>query len=195
MWCSNSTWSVNKAPESPYRDIPDITFCARGIQKQLESIRSDKACGPDQIRARVFKESAFELAPIFASLFQQLFIDGVLPSARKDAADPKNDRPVSLTSLITKTMEHIIFKQICSHLSGNSVNFLHQHGFQREFSCETQLITVIHEWASILNIHGQVDVIFLDFAKAFETVPHERLLLKANFYGISEKLAPGFSHW
>ena len=85
-------------------------------------------------------------------------------------------------------MEHIISKQICSHLSGNSVISQHQHGFQRGLSCETQLITVIHEWESVLNIHGQVDVIFLDFAKAFDTVPHERLLLKAKFYDISGKL-------
>ena len=81
-------------------------------------------------------------------------------------------RPVSLTFLVAKSVEHIISKQICSHLSGNSVISQHQDGFQRGLSCETQLITVIHEWASVLNIHGQVDVIFLDFAKAFDTVPH-----------------------
>ena len=56
------------------------------------------------------------------------------------------------------------------------------------FTRRTQLITVIHEWARILNIHGQVDVIFLDFAKAFDSVPHERLLLKARHYGIRGKL-------
>ena len=95
---------------------------------------------------------------------------------------------MSLSSLIAKSMEHITSKQICSHLSGNSVISQQQHGFQKGLSCETQLITVIHEWASVLNIHGQVDMIFLDFAKAFDTVPHERLLLKAKFYGISGKL-------
>ena len=114
-------------PESPCRDIQDITFCAR----------ESKACGPDQIPTRVLKESTSELAPIFASLFQQSFNDGALPSAWKDAnitaifkkghsADPKNYRPVSLTSLIAKTMEHIICKQICSHLSENSAISQHQ---------------------------------------------------------------------
>ena len=140
-------------------------------------------CGSDQIPARVLKESASELASILASLFQQSFDNGTLLSAWKEAnitaifkkrhsADPKNYRPVSLTSLIAKTMEHIICKQIRSHLSRNSIISQHQHGFQRGLSCHTQLITVIHEWASTLNIHGQV---FLDFAKAFDTVPHERL--------------------
>ena len=95
---------------------------------------------------------------------------------------------MSLTSLVAKSIEHIISKQICNHLSGNSVISQHQHGFQKGLSCETQLITVIHEWASVLNTHGQGDVIFLDFAKNFDTVPHKRLLLKAKFYGISGNL-------
>lgn len=45
-----------------------------------------------------------------------------------------------------------------------------------------QLITVIYEWALVLDIHGQIDVTFLDFAKAFDSVPHEQLLLKADYY-------------
>ena len=85
-------------------------------------------------------------------------------------------------------MEHFVCKQICHHLSANSAVYRHQHGFQKGLSCETQLISIIHEWASILNVHGQVDVIFLDFEKAFDSAPHERLLLKARFYGITGKL-------
>ena len=49
--------------------------------------------------------------------------------------------------------------------------------FLRKLSCETQLVTVINEWAKVLNTHGQVDVLFLDFAKAFDTVPHESIPL------------------
>lgn len=57
-------------PECPYENTSDIAFCTLGVQKVLESIRPDKPCGPAQIPARVLKESAFELAPILASLFQ-----------------------------------------------------------------------------------------------------------------------------
>ena len=101
MFTCEDLINIPVLPESPYWDIQDVTFCTRGIQKQLESIRPDKACGPDQIPACVLKESTFELAPIFASLFQQSVNDGNLPSAWKDAnitaifkkghsADPKN---------------------------------------------------------------------------------------------------------
>ena len=57
--------------------------------------------------------------------------------------------------------------------------------FKEGFRARPNLLWSLHEWANILNIHGQVDVIFRDFAKAFDIVPHERLLLKAKFYGIS----------
>ena len=89
---------------------------------------------------------------------------------------------MSLTSLTSKVMEHIVYCQISRHLSINRISSPHQHGFQRGLSRETQLITVIYEWALVLDVHGQVDVVFLDFAKAFDSVPHERLLLKADYF-------------
>ena len=100
---------------------------------------------------------------------------------------PKNYRPVSLTSLTCKVMEHIVYCQIPRHLSVNRISSPHQHGFQRGLSCQTQLITVIYEWALVLDVHGQVDVVFLDFAKVFDSVLHERLLLKADYFGIRNK--------
>lgn len=57
---------------------------------------------------------------------------------------------------------------------------LHQHGFRRGLSCGTLLITIMYEWASVLNVHGQVDALFLDFVKSFDPVPHKRLLIKAD---------------
>jgi len=176
-------------PESHTRIFRVLyTFSTRGIQKLLESTRPDKASGPDQIPACVLNGSAFEFALILTSLFKQSFDKGALPSAWRDAnitaifkkrhsVDPKNYRPVSLTSLIAKTMEHLICKQICSHLSRNSVISQHQNSFQKGLSCETR---------------GQVEVIFFGFVKALDTMPHERLLLKAKFYGISGNLITGF---
>ena len=81
------------------------------------------------------------------------------------------------------------------HLSRNNIITRLQHGFQAGLSCSTQLLTVVHDWASVLNTHGQVDVIFLDFAKAFDSVPHQRLLAKAKFYGIRGKLLLWLTHF
>lgn len=63
-----------------------------------------------------------------------------------------------------------------------------QHGFRRGFFCETQLISLAHEWSKVLNGRGQVDVIFLDFAKAFDSVPHQRLISKVDYCGIRGNL-------
>ena len=131
------TWedlnNVPILPESHTRIFRILyTFKTRGIQKLLESRRPDKASGPDQIPACVLNESAFKFALILTSLFKPSFDQGALPSTwrvanitaifkRGHPVVPKNYRPVSLTSLIAKTMEHFICKQICSHLSRNSV--------------------------------------------------------------------------
>ena len=185
-------------PPSPYECMRDIKFSAEGVKKQLLKIKIDKAGGPDLIPARILREAASELAVVLSSLFQQSYDSGTLPYAWQLAniwaifkkgrkADPKNYRPVSLTFLTSKVMEHIVSYQISQHLYSNRIISPHQHGFQRGLSCETQLITVIYEWASVLNVHGQVDVVFLDFAKAFDSVPLERLLLMADYYGIRNK--------
>ena len=190
--------NLPQMPPSPYECMPDIIFSAEGVKNQLLKSKIDKASGPDLIPARILRDAASELAVVFSSLFQQSYDAGTLPHAWKLAnicaifkkgskADPKNYRPVSLTSLTSKVMEHIVSCQISRHLNANHIISPHQHGFQRGLSCETQLITVIHEWASVLNVHGQVNVVFLDFAKAFDSVPHEWLLLKAAFYGIRNK--------
>ena len=59
-----------------------------------------------------------------------------------------------------------------------------QHGFRKNRSCETQLITTIHDLATRLNSGEQVDVLFLDFSKAFDKVPHNRLLHKLDYYDL-----------
>ena len=81
-------------------------------------------------------------------------------------------------------MEHIILSHIAKHLAGNNILIDQQHGFRQRFSCETQLISAINDWAKCINSRSQTDVILLDFSKAFDSIPHQRLLLKLDYYGI-----------
>ena len=74
-------------------------------------------------------------------------------------------------------MEHIIFNQIMCHLDI-------QHGFRKSHSCETQLLITLEDLARNLDHGKQSVIILLDFAKAFDTVPHQRLLLKLSHYGV-----------
>ena len=95
-----------------------------------------------------------------------------------------NYRPVSLTSITCKLMEHIMHSQVMDHLDEHSILCDIQHDFRSKRSCETQLIITIEEIARKLVTGEQVDIILLDVSKAFDKVPHRRLLHRLWYYGI-----------
>jgi retron-type reverse transcriptase len=91
-------------------------------------------------------------------------------------------------------MEHIIFSQVTKHLNNNNILVHYQHGFRSGHSCETQLLTTIEDISRTLDMRKQVDMI-LDFSKAFETVPHRRLLMKLDHYGIRDHTHEWIRQW
>ncbi|KAK7096441.1 hypothetical protein V1264_005737 [Littorina saxatilis] len=97
---------------------------------------------------------------------------------------PANYRPISLTSVPCKVLEHIISRHILSHLETNNILTNLNHGFRSGYSTETQLLTTTEDLLSSYDRGRQVDMAILDFSKAFDTVPHDRLLHKLNSYGI-----------
>ena len=163
--------------------------------KQLSQLNPNKACGPDELPARVLKEMSQSASGWLAFIFQQSLNLNVVPSDwskalitavfKKDNKSlPSNYRPISLTSICCKVMEHVVLSHMAKHLSKHNIIIDEQHGFRQRFSCETQLITTIHDWAKSINARSQTDAILLDFSKAFDSVPHQRLLLKLDYYGI-----------
>ena len=111
-----------------------------------------------------------------------------LYTKKGDRSNPANYRPVSLTCIACKVLEHIICSQIKDHL--RFFHLLHdaQHGFRKARSCETQLILCTNDLAKSLNKGEQIDVILLDFQKAFDKVSHSKLLFKFHKYGIQGNL-------
>jgi hypothetical protein len=102
----------------------------------------------------------------------------VVPLFKKDERHlASNNRPVSLTSITCKVMEHIVHSSVMGHFDRNKILTNAQHGFREKWSCEFQLIVTIHDIASKLERDSQVDIILLDFAKAFDKVPHHCLLI------------------
>ena len=96
-------------------------------------------------------------------------------------SDPANYRPISLTSILCKVMEHIIVSNIWKHLHKHDIILHFQHGFQPGLSSESQLIETVHDWMMALGNKTQTDAILLDFAKGFDKVPHKRLLCKLSY--------------
>ena len=92
-------------------------------------------------------------------------------------------------------MEHIIFHHIMNHY--DTLNILNplQHGFRPNHSCQSQLISFVEDIQFSMNNHKQVDLLFLDFSKAFDTVPHMRLLNKLSFYGIQGPILQWIRSW
>ena len=99
-----------------------------------------------------------------------------------------NYRPISLTSICCKILEHVIHSFIFLHIDSNNILCDHQHGFRPNHSCKTQLIAAANDFSMCLNNGGHIDALFLDFAKAFDKVPHERLCYKLSHYGINGPL-------
>jgi len=82
-------------------------------------------------------------------------------------------------------MESIIRDVLVTHTENNSLITKHQHGFMTGRSCLTNLIEAFESWTRILDAGFRIDIIYLDYGKAFGTVPHSRLLAKLQGYGIS----------
>ena len=108
---------------------------------------------------------------------------------------PSNYRPISLTSVCSKVMEHVVFHSIMEHLQNHSVLSDFQHGFRPGYSCQTQLIDFIENIQHAMDQQKQVDVILLDFSKAFDTVPHQCLLTKLAHYGIKGDIYKWINFW
>ena len=179
----------------PCSPMPDIIVTEEGVAKLLRRINPNKACGPDMIPARILKEFADEISSSLTAIFQKSLDSGIVPddwrSANVSAIFKKGDRfkasnyrPVSLTSLCCKVQEHIITSNILKHLEEHDILTDCQHGFRARRSCETQLVTLVHELAEATDRGRQTDMIILDFSKAFDRVPHLRLLAKIHHYGI-----------
>jgi len=109
--------------------------------------------------------------------------------------DPANYRPVSLTSNVCKIMERIIKEEIVHHLQRNSIIKDSQHGFRNKKSCLTNLLEFMEKVSEHLDSGEPVDVIYLDFQKAFDKVPHVRLLAKLEAIGIKGKLLGWIKEW
>lgn len=176
-------------PSHDYPAMPSVIFEPNGIIQVIDSLKVTSSAGIDCINSKVLKNTKHLSAAILSHIFQQSLSSGVVPRDWKvgkvipipkkgPSSSPSNYRPISLTCVCCKIMEHIIYSQTVKFLV--SVNFFHpsQHGFQKGLSCDTQLALFINDISSSIDHNIPVDALFLDFEKAFDKVPHKRLFLK-----------------
>ena len=183
--------------ESTVPPMEDIKITCSGVLKLLQDLNTRKATGPESISAHVLKTYATEIAPVLTFIFQQSISSGYVPTdwrlanitpifKKGDKSTPSNySRPVSITSICSKLIEDIIFSNVMDHYENNNVLVDVQHGFRPGRSCETQLLITAQDLSKSLDNKEQVDAVVLDFSKAFDRVPHSRLMLKFQHYGIN----------
>ena len=196
-------------PQEPNTNIPampDIIITTEGVAKLLHDLNPNKATEPDEVPAKILQLAANELAPALSLFFLKLLITGELPLSwlranitpifkKGDRSLASNYRPISLTSICCKILEHIVFSNIMNHFDQYAILTDRQHGFRRKHSTESQLILTTHDLANTLNNKSQTDMIIMDFSKAFDTVPHNRLLNKLNRYGINNNTRTWISNF
>ena len=176
------------------------------VCKKLKSLKASKAPGPDGIHPAILHECAEILAVPLCIIFQKCldsnFVPGdwrvanVTPIFKKgDRSLPCNYRPVSLTSVVCKVMESVIKDCVLNYLLDNGLLNLSQHGFLPSRSCVTNLLSFLEDVSLSLDSGHSVDVIYLDFQKAFDKVPLGRLMFKLHRLGIKGRCADWISSW
>ena len=192
-------------PDGDIPQIPTINLSNKmevlvireeNVKEILSGLNSGKSCGPDGIHPRLLQELSDILCTPLTKLFNKSLSLGKLPSEWKEGRISAifkkgsrkiagNYRPISLTSIVCKTMEHCVRNHIVNHMMINNLFSNQQYGFIRGRSTVLQMLNVMDVWTKAMDKGDSIDTVYLDFTKAFDKVPHNRLMSKLNSIGIN----------
>ena len=172
------------------------------INRALKKLDTNKSIGYDGVSPRLLKECAESLSIPLSIIFARSLNTSTVPKAWKIAnitpiykggikTNPANYRPISLTSTTCRVFERIIKEHMMDFLMEHKLLSPHQHGFVKSKSCLTNLLETIDLITSGINAKKAVDVVYMDYAKAFDKVPHNRLIHKIERYGFH----PSITKW
>jgi hypothetical protein len=193
----------NVNPPFPNRtlnaSINTINISPALVLAAIHTLRPSDSLDPTGLSSKLYHQ----LAPMLCtplSLIMQTSLDmNELPNAWKVAnvcaihkkgvtCDPNNYRPISLTVIACRVMERIIANNLLNYLCTHKLISKEQHGFLARHSTESQLLETLNDWTDALDNHLHVDCVFIDFKKAFDSVCHNKLLIKLKGYGINGNL-------
>jgi len=186
--------------------LSTVEFSPQEVFDHLSSIDISKACGPDAIPGFLLKAGAEFICSPLSFLFTTSMCTATLPKdwvtanvvpvfKRDDCSVVKNYRPISLTSLVIKIMERMIYSSIVSVLESHRKISHYQFGFRKGCSTSHLLLQAVHDWAKSLDSRRSSHCLLLDFAKAFDSVPHQHLLLQLESLGIHGDLLKWLNYY
>ena len=187
--------------------LEEITISQEKVEETIAAMKQDSSPGPDGIPPKIFHELKKQLSRPLASLFRLSMETGKIPDDWRDAvitpiykkkgskSDPGNYRPVSLTNVAGKVMERIVKEELTLHIENNSLMSHTQHGFRRGKSVQTNMLSFLNKTTKWIDDGRSFDVLYLDFAKAFDKVCHQRLVVKLEEWGIVGKALKWIENW
>jgi hypothetical protein len=198
QFCANE--NITDLPFLP-TDNCSLEIQPEGVKKLIHNLKNNKSPGPDQIRKCELLIDPDVVAQCLTYIFQASIDSGVLPTQWKTAnvtpihkkgarEEPSNYRPISLTSIPCKMLEHVVLHYLNETL--DNVLYNRQHGFRKGLSCETQLCATYHDLAKAIENGSTVHGVALDFRKAFDKVPHNLLIQKIRSI---EGINPSIVNW
>ena len=170
------------------------------VKKKLSKLRTDKSCGLDGVHPLLLNKLADSMSSPLSIIYNLSLTTGKVPQIWKEGvvtaifknkgkrSHASNYRAITLTSIVCKILEKIIVELLEAHLRRNLLKTAKQHGFTPKKSTTTNLIEALNIWSEALSHNLPVDIIYLDYEKAFDKVPHHRLILQLSKYGITENI-------
>ena len=176
------------------------------VAKKIKAMKDNKSPGVDGIPPKLLMETVEQISIPLARVFNLSLNEGVVPFEWKEANiiplfkkgsrnKSENYRPVSLTSVICKLLERLIKDHMVDFLVKHKLLNSSQHGFLKARSCLTNMLCFLEEITKWIDVGLPVDIIYLDFQKAFDKVPHQRLLLKLKAHGIGDSITDWIEQW
>ena len=186
--------------------LRDIAITEEIVFKKLSEINVNKSAGPDNIHPKLLYELRNELVSSLTELFRLSLSSHTVPTDWKEANvvplfkkgkkdKCENYRPVSLTCILCKIFESILKDNIVEYLDRENLINDSQHGFRKGRSCLTNLLDFFEEITRKIDEGNSVDLVYLDFAKAFDTVPYNRLFVKLESLGITGNILLWIQNW
>ena len=186
--------------------LENVVFTSSKIREKINGLKKNSAPGPDGITVNLLQTTREELLRPLLIIYEKTLSTGIVPMDWKEAivtpifkkgtrGEAGNYRPVSLTSIPCKIFESILKDNIMTHLEENRLIKDSQHGFMPGRSCATNLVVFQDKLTEIVDQGKSADIFYLDFAKAFDKVPHKRLTQKLKKKGIHGNVLRWIENW